>query len=164
MYDGVTSNETYTSIGLYVGPAAPATPGAARVAVMSNSKCRILITNNFRAGTDGGGLNVYPHIERGLKQLLIDQIAAGIVSESSIEVEPEEDVPMEKIDLQQRQTEDVQRSAQQVIEPSNAEAQGSTMLSAAKEPLPSSVNMEHTAKVKKTRGKRAGQKGLKVRR
>ena len=159
VYDGVTSNETYTSIGLYVGPAAPATPGAARVAVMSNSKCRILITNNFRAGTDGGGLNVYPHIERGLKQLLIDQIAAGIVSESSIEVEPEEHVPMEKIDLQQRQTEDVQRSAQQVIEPSNAEAQGSTMLSAAKEPVPSSVNIEHTAKVKKTRGKRAGQKG-----
>jgi hypothetical protein len=57
VYDGITTNETYTSVGLYVGPSL-STPGAARVAVMSNSKCRILITNNFRAGTDGGGLNV----------------------------------------------------------------------------------------------------------
>jgi hypothetical protein len=42
---------------------------------MSNGKLRILITSNFRAATDGGGLNLYPHIERGLKQLLTDQIS-----------------------------------------------------------------------------------------
>ena len=53
VYDGITTNETYTSVGLYVGPSL-STPGAARVAVMSNSRCLILITNNFRAGTDGG--------------------------------------------------------------------------------------------------------------
>ena len=157
VYDGVTSNEPYTSIGLYVGPAAPATPGAARVAIMTNGKCRILITNNFRAGTDGGGLNVYPHIERGLKQLLIDQIATGIVNESSVEVDPEEDVPLTKLDVQQNTN--VQRSAQQLVEPSNSEAQGGATLTAAEEQVPSSVEVVRTAKVKKTRGIRGGQRG-----
>ena len=55
IHGGVIMNENYAQIGLYVGPAAPTTPGAARVAVMSNGKLRILITSNFRAATDGGG-------------------------------------------------------------------------------------------------------------
>ena len=46
-----------------------------------------------------------------------------------------------------------------MVEPLNDEAQGRTMLSADKEPIPSSVNLDHTAKVKKTRGHRAGQIG-----
>jgi hypothetical protein len=69
--DGVTINETYTSVGLYVGPSL-STPGAARVAVMSN-----------------GILNVYPHVERGLEQLLINQIATGVVDELKVEPETE---------------------------------------------------------------------------
>jgi hypothetical protein len=57
IHGGVIMNENYSQIGLYVGPAAPTTPGAARVAVMSNGKLRILITSNFRAATDGGGVS-----------------------------------------------------------------------------------------------------------
>ena len=91
IHGGVIMNENYAQIGIYVGPAAPTTPGAARVAVMSNGKLRILITSNFRAATDGDGLNVYPHIERGLKQLLIDQIATNV--KDDLEVDPEEEVP-----------------------------------------------------------------------
>jgi hypothetical protein len=126
MCDGVIVNENTGTVGLYVGPAAPTTPGAARVAVMSNGKLRILITNNFRAGTDGGGLNVYPHIERGLKQLLTDQIAAGVMNEmDEVEVEPEEYVPMQ-IDKQQTEVDaSVQGSSQQPVELSDG-AQGPT--------------------------------------
>jgi hypothetical protein len=97
VYDGITTNETYTSVGLYVGPSL-STPGAARVAVMPNSRCRILTTNNFRSGTDGGGLNVYPHIERRLKQLLFDQIATRVVD--GVEVEPESEIPTATNQLQ----------------------------------------------------------------
>ena len=34
---------------------------------------------------------MYPHVERGLKQLLIDQIATGVVD--GLEVEPETETP-----------------------------------------------------------------------
>jgi hypothetical protein len=98
---------------------------------MSNGKLRILITNNFRAGTDGGGLNVYPHIERGLKQLLIDQIASGVVNE--LEVAPEDDVP-------------TAHDTQQQLE---AEAQTSEQLGATHtvaEQVPSSVEETNIAK------------------
>ena len=45
---------------------------------------------NFRcicSGSDGGGLNIYPHVERGLKSLLEEQIANGDVTE--VEEDPE---------------------------------------------------------------------------
>ena len=157
VYDGVTSNEQYTSVGLYVGPAAPSTPGAARVAVMSNGKCRILITNNFRAGTDGGGLNVYPHIERGLKQLLLDQIATGVVD--GIEVEPETDSPLEP---SAQQLADVQKRSAHVEEPSEG-AQGSaepiaisTESTGAEE---QSTALKGPVRVKKSRSRGRGVRG-----
>ena len=33
----------------------------------------IITTSNFRSASDGGGLNVYPHIERGVQELIEDQ-------------------------------------------------------------------------------------------
>ena len=56
---GVIINEQYGQVGIYVGPSL-LTPGAARVAVMSNGRLKILVTSNFRSGSDGGGLNIYP--------------------------------------------------------------------------------------------------------
>eukprot|EP01036_Dinobryon_divergens_P033998 gene33998-43927_t len=48
--------------------------GAARVAVkVATGLIRIIITSNFRAASDGGGLNVYPHLDRGLSGLLNEQ-------------------------------------------------------------------------------------------
>jgi hypothetical protein len=88
---GVVVNEQYGQVGIYVGPSIP-TPGAARVAVMSNGKLKILVTSNFRSGSDGGGLNIYPHVERGLQQLLDEQRAIGVVTE--VEEEPETEVPL----------------------------------------------------------------------
>ena len=87
---GVIINEQYGQVDIYVGPSL-LTPGAARVAVMSNGRLKILVTSNFRSGSDGGGLNIYPHIERGLKRLLDDQIATGVTTE--VEEEPETEVP-----------------------------------------------------------------------
>jgi hypothetical protein len=151
--DGVTSHEQYTSVGLYVGPAAPSTPGAARVAVMSNGKCRILITNNFRAGTDGGGLNVYPHIERGLKQLLIDQIATGVVD--GVEVEPETDVPADT-ELSGGQ----KKSAQAEESPRSAEPIAtSTHSDSARELDQAPVEPSDSAQLKNMRRRQIGRRG-----
>ena len=154
IHGGVIMNENYSQIGLYVGPAAPTTPGAARVAVMSNGKLRILITSNFRAATDGGGLNVYPHIERGLKQLLIDQIATNV--KDDMEVDPE-DVPM-TVDAQQGKiaTRDSEETlVQPAVDVVDAQggAQGLVQPTVAAE-LPTSAEGARAVKVKKKRGGR----------
>eukprot|EP01041_Mallomonas_annulata_P008982 gene8982-18590_t len=71
--DAVT-NQYYSQIAIYVGQSLT-TPGAARVAikVASSGLIRIIITSNFRAAPDGGGFNVYPHLDRGLSGLLNEQ-------------------------------------------------------------------------------------------
>lgn len=46
------------------------TGGAIRAAVITGGFLRIVITSKFTAATDGGGLNVYPHIQRGLQCML----------------------------------------------------------------------------------------------
>ena len=66
----VMTNEQCAQVGINVSPVAPITPGAVRVAVMTNGKLRIQMTSNFRTSKDGSGLNVYPHVERGLIQLM----------------------------------------------------------------------------------------------
>eukprot|EP01041_Mallomonas_annulata_P008697 gene8697-17970_t len=48
-------------------------PGTARVVKVFNGLVRILVTTNFRAASDGGGLNVYPNIDRGLTKVLVEQ-------------------------------------------------------------------------------------------
>jgi len=59
---GVSVNERYGQIGMYVGPSMT-TPGAARIAVVSGGRLMILVTSNFGSASDGGGLNIYPDVE-----------------------------------------------------------------------------------------------------
>jgi hypothetical protein len=35
---------------------------------VSRGKLMIITTSNFRSASDGGGFNVYPHIERGVQE------------------------------------------------------------------------------------------------
>eukprot|EP01041_Mallomonas_annulata_P013096 gene13096-27648_t len=96
------SNQYYSQIGMYVGPSL-LTPGAARVAVkVSNELVRILVTTNFRAASDGGGLNVYQHIDRGLTKLLAEQKEYNRtdVSEEDL-IEPESNYDEEMIETLQ---------------------------------------------------------------
>eukprot|EP01041_Mallomonas_annulata_P002805 gene2805-5522_t len=88
--DSVT-NQYYSQIAIYVGPSLT-TPGAARVAVkVATGLIRIIITSNFRAASDGGGLNVYPHLDRGLSGLLNEQDTNNKESKKLVaeEFEPE---------------------------------------------------------------------------
>lgn len=71
---GVFDNQKYGQIGIYVGPSM-LTPGCVRVAVVSRGKLMIITTSNFRSASDGGGLNIYPHVERGVQNLIKDQHA-----------------------------------------------------------------------------------------
>ena len=49
------------------------TPGCLRVAVVTRGTLKILTTGNFQSASDGGGLNIYPHIERGVSKLIKEQ-------------------------------------------------------------------------------------------
>ena len=64
----------YSMVGLYVGPSL-STEGCARVALVVADKVKVITTSHFSAASDGGGLNVYPHINRGLNKLLEDQVS-----------------------------------------------------------------------------------------
>ena len=69
---GVFDNQKSGQIGLYVGPSM-VTPGCVRVAVVTRGTLKILTTGNFQSASDGGGLNIYPHIERGVSKLIKEQ-------------------------------------------------------------------------------------------
>ena len=62
----------YNVVGLYVGPSL-STEGCARIAVLSGERVKILTTSHFSAASDGGGLNIYPHVNLGLQNLLNEQ-------------------------------------------------------------------------------------------
>ena len=62
-------------VGIYVGPSL-ATAGCARIAVKVGGTVKILTTSHFSAASDGGGLNVFPTVARGLQTLLTDQLTA----------------------------------------------------------------------------------------
>ena len=82
-------------VGLYVGPSL-STEGCARVALIVGDKVKVITTSHFSAASDGGGLNVYPHVSRGLKQLLEDQVRkiAAQDDDNDFELEdPEKDSP-----------------------------------------------------------------------
>lgn len=65
------SLQLYNVPAIYVGPSL-ATPGAIR-AVVPNSDGKtvhIFTTSRFTAASDGGGLNIYPHLARALPSLI----------------------------------------------------------------------------------------------
>lgn len=65
------SMQMYNVPAIYVGPSL-ATPGAIRAVVANSDKKTVSIytTSRFTAASDGGGLNVYPHITRALPSLI----------------------------------------------------------------------------------------------
>ena len=65
--------EAYYTVGLYVGPSLTS-EGCARIAVKTGTLVKILTTSHFSAASDGGGLNVFPRVTRGLKELLEEQL------------------------------------------------------------------------------------------
>ena len=85
---GVFDNQKSGQIGIYVGPSM-LTPGCVRVAVVSRGKLMIITTSNFRSASDGGGLNVYPHIERGVQELIEDQRNINVNDNNEELSEPE---------------------------------------------------------------------------
>ncbi len=78
-------------IALYVGPALK-TPGAIRAAVLSKEKklVNVIVTSKFTPATDGGGLNIYDNVNRGLltmmyppNQPIVDEEPEEIVQEDN---------------------------------------------------------------------------------
>ena len=84
--------EAYYAIGLYVGPSL-STEGCARIAVKTGNLVKILTTSHFSAASDGGGLNVFPRVTCGLKQLLEEQLTSSSTEKGEILVEdPDRDM------------------------------------------------------------------------
>ena len=88
---GVFDNQKSGQIGIYVGPSM-LTPGCVRVAVVTRGKLMIITTSNFRSASDGGGLNIYPHIERGVQDMIAEQHTPSGVAIDDVDIsEPEAD-------------------------------------------------------------------------
>lgn len=69
------SNHPFYQYGLYVGPDTKVT-GGIRVAVITNEGIQIVVTTKYKGVSDGGGINVYPHVAQGLQQVLADPVPA----------------------------------------------------------------------------------------
>ena len=67
MLGGVFHNQKSGEIGLCVRPS------TVRVAVVTRGTLKILTTGNFQSASDGGGLNIHSHIERGVSKLSKEQ-------------------------------------------------------------------------------------------
>ena len=83
----VIDNEPHGQVGLYVGPSL-VTPGCVRAAVVTNGKLYIVTTNNFRSASDGGGLNIFPEVNRGVARLIQKSVDAKKYPESTSCSEP----------------------------------------------------------------------------
>ena len=141
---GVVINDQYAQVGLYVGPSI-STPVAARVAVKSGGKLKILVTSNFRSGSDIGRLNIYPHVERGLKTLLEEQKAIGVVSELEEEPDTEEPFHYDKPGVEERSSD---------MEPGTSTEQAEQI-----GPKGSNESARHQRISKKQRGRPRGSRG-----
>ena len=64
----ITTNVPFYQYGLYVGPALNVV-GGIRVAVLTGATkvVRILVTTKYKSVTDGGGINIRRHVQRGLR-------------------------------------------------------------------------------------------------
>ena len=63
------ANRSFYQYGLYVGPDQLVT-GGIRVAVLTNKRLQIVTSSRYKCVTDGGSLNSYPQVQRGLRRLL----------------------------------------------------------------------------------------------
>lgn len=81
-------------VGVYVGPSRH-TKGAIRVAIKNGTRVSIIITSNFSAVSDGGGLNVHAIVEDGMKKLLENQ--TSMEKEVSETVTPETEITITNV-------------------------------------------------------------------
>lgn len=77
------ANRPYYQYGLYVGPE-PMVVGGIRVAVKTNNTVQIVVSSKFKCVTDGGSINIYPSVQRGLRRILeeseADEVAEPVVA------------------------------------------------------------------------------------
>jgi len=67
-----SSHQMRRVIALYVGPAMN-TPGAIRAVYKTGDRVEITRTSRITSTSDGGGLNVYRHVEKGTTELIAEQ-------------------------------------------------------------------------------------------
>ena len=67
------ANRRFFQYGLYVGPDSLVT-GGIRVAVLTNKRLNIVTSSKYKCVTDGGSLNSYPQVQRGLRQLIEEEV------------------------------------------------------------------------------------------
>ena len=79
----LNSRRDFWQRGLYVGPSMKV-PGAVRVVVLTKGVIKIITSTNIKAVSDGGDINVYPVVDRAIKQLL----AVPPVQPASLAVQP----------------------------------------------------------------------------
>lgn len=63
------ANRPFYQYGLYVGPDTMVS-GAIRVAVKANGVMQIIVSSKYKCVTDGGSVNIYPSVQRGLRSML----------------------------------------------------------------------------------------------
>ena len=83
------ANREFLQYGLYVGPDLKV-KGAIRAAVLTGNGVFIIVTTKYKGVTDGGGIDIYPKVQRGLTQIIEDQEEIGEVE--AVTYEDREDV------------------------------------------------------------------------
>jgi len=82
------SSGAFYQYGLYVGPDTKV-KGGIRVALLTNDGLRIVVTTKYKGVSDGGGMNMYPHVDRGVTRMLAEGVSVPVPDVTYID---EEDV------------------------------------------------------------------------
>lgn len=80
------ANKSFYQYGLYVGPE-PLVVGGIRVAVKTNNTVQIVVSSKYKCVTDGGSIDIYPSVQRGLRRMLEESEEEEAV-EVPVTVEP----------------------------------------------------------------------------
>lgn len=154
------ANRRFYQYGLYVGPDSLVT-GGIRVAVITNKRLQIVVSSKYKAVTDGGSLNLYPQVQRGLRHLLEEQ--AEEVQEPAVERVPSDVVvdivrpPEQDVSAERPVTDSAVVSTSEVVN-TPVEARGESLL-----PRTQPVGAKNTAATKvkgrTQRGKRKPRPG-----
>ena len=66
------ADREFLQYGLYVGPDKKV-KGAIRAAILTGAGVKIIVTTKYKGVSDGGGINIYPMVQRGLTNIIADQ-------------------------------------------------------------------------------------------
>ena len=83
------AKRSFYQYGLYCG-CDMKVKGGIRVAIMTNSRLSIVVTTKYKGVSDGGGMDNYAHVDRGLERVL-NEPPAVTVSDVYEEVLPDDD-------------------------------------------------------------------------